>query len=241
MLCALVTNIQRFAIHDGGGIRTTVFFKGCPLACEWCHNPETQSFDNDGEATCYSLEALARVILRDQVFFCDSGGVTISGGEPLAQDIGFLLELLRLLKNKGMHIACDTCGDVPWQHFEAVLPYVDLFLYDIKLATGQLHSEYTGRDNIQIVDNLKKLVQEANVWLRIPVIGGVNDGDEMAKIIALAGGIGPGCRVSLLPYHSMGADKWTKLGKPRPEFYTPADKRIAEIKAQWKQAGFTIE
>jgi len=175
----LITNIQRYAIHDGGGIRTTVFFKGCPLACAWCHNPETQSFDDIAGVLRYSPEELAWIVLRDELFFGESGGVTISGGEPLAQDSEYLVAFLKILKKRDIHVACDTCGDVPWGQFEVVLPYVDLFLYDLKLATNELHERYTGSSNSRILANLKKLssmTKPSNIWLRVPIIGGVNVG-----------------------------------------------------------------
>ncbi|MCL2397263.1 MAG: radical SAM protein [Defluviitaleaceae bacterium] len=243
-MSVLITNIQRYAIHNGGGIRTTVFFKGCPLACSWCHNPETQSFKAEGEVFNYTPRQLAKLVMRDQIFFGEQGGVTLSGGEPLAQDMGYMTEFLRILKQSGAHIACDTCGDVPWDNFAAVLPYVDLFLYDIKAATEELHVEYTGRSNVRIIDNLGKLAQHtAQVWLRIPVIGGYNDGEEMTAIIDLAKKAAPGRKISLLPYHTMGKDKWDKIDKsPRHvDFYTPGTEAMAKIAMDWKRAGFEAE
>ena len=239
----LITNIQRYAIHDGGGIRTTVFFKGCPLACSWCHNPETISFKAEGEFSVYTPQELARRVLRDQIFFGSQGGVTLSGGEPLAQDMWYIVEFLKILKQNGINVACDTCGDVPWENFAAVLPYIDTFLYDVKIASEDLHIQHTGRSNGRIIDNLRKLSSLARVQLRIPVIGGVNDGDEMSKIIALAKSSAPGSRVSLLPYHNMGKDKWVKAGMSPAEFdfYTPSAKRMAEIAADWEQTGFKVE
>ncbi|MCL2571055.1 MAG: radical SAM protein [Defluviitaleaceae bacterium] len=231
-----IANIQRYAIHDGGGIRTTIFFQGCPLSCNWCHNPETMGAIFSDKGLTYSPQELAKRVLRDQVFFGDNGGVTISGGEPLAQDMGFIVKFLQLLKEKGIHIACDTCGDVPWENVEAVLPYVDIFLYDLKIATPELHKKHTGQDNTRIISNLKKL---SNVWLRIPVIGGVNDGEEMNNIIALAKSAAPTSKVSLLPYHNMAEGKWEKLGKKMSTFYTPAN--MEEIKNKWIKAGFNAE
>ncbi|MCL2362065.1 MAG: radical SAM protein [Defluviitaleaceae bacterium] len=235
----MITNIQRYSIYDGPGIRTTVFFKGCPLSCEWCHNPETQSYEG-GQS--YTPQELARIVLRDQMFFGETGGITISGGEPLAQDMEYMVEFLSFIKSKGIHITCDTCGDVPWENFEVVLPYVDLFLYDIKLATPELHKQYTGRDNQRIITNLNQLigancVRLAEVWLRIPVIGGVNDGDEMAKIMAIA----PKCKVCLLPYHSMATGKWEKLNKMPTQFCTPSKEKMTQILADWQKAGFDTQ
>ena len=238
-MSVLITNIQRYAIHDGGGIRTTVFFKGCPLACAWCHNPENISFLPEGEFFSYTPQELAQIVARDQVFFGEHGGVTISGGEPLAQNSEYMLEFLALLKKKDIHVACDTSGDVDWGVVEAVLPYVDLFLYDIKAASQSLHIKYTGQDNGRILSNLKKLAPLTQVWLRIPVIGGVNDGDEMQEIIAFAKAAAPGCKVSLLPYHRMGERKRNK--SINFTFATPSGERMLEITKAWKHAGFQVE
>ena len=255
-MSAFITNIQRYAIHDGGGIRTTVFFKGCPLACSWCHNPENMSFDDSGESlphksgrnTGFQMPPrdLARRLLREMIFFGDSGGVTLSGGEPLAQDMAYITELLGILKQKGVNVACDTCGDVPWENISAVLPFIDTFLYDIKIASRDLHIRHTGKSNERIIANLERLCLNedslAKIWLRVPVVGGVNDGAEMANIIALAKQKAPNRKVSLLPYHHLGEDKWAKLGKPPPssEFYIPPLERMVEIAADWGRAGFEV-
>jgi len=239
----LITNIQRYAIHDGDGIRTTVFFKGCPLSCSWCHNPETQSFKAEGKVFSYSPGELAGIIMRDRIFFEDAGGVTLSGGEPLAQDTTYILALLKILKQNDINTACDTCGDVPWENFASVLPYVDVFLFDIKAVSRELHIQHTGRDNLRIIDNLKKLVSLTAVWLRIPFIGGFNDGEEMQEIINLAKTIAPNCKVFLLPYHSLGEGKWAKINKhsKKTDFYTPSSEQINTAIKNWKSAGFEIE
>jgi len=234
---ALITNIQRYAIHDGNGIRTTVFFKGCPLACSWCHNPETQSFEAEGKFLEVSPQELARMVLRDQIFFGNDGGVTISGGEPLAQDMAYILEFLKILKRNGVNIACDTCGAVPWENFAAVLPYVDTFLYDIKAASRDLHISHTGQSNEDILANLRRLCAAAQVWLRIPVIGGFNDKDEMSAIIALAKEINPTGKVFLLPYHNMGEGK--RKNPSAHNFYTPSTEEIQQIVDKWNKAGFS--
>jgi pyruvate formate lyase activating enzyme len=237
-----VSNIQRYAIHDGDGIRTSIFFKGCPLACLWCHNPETQSRENAHGVSLSSSE-LAEKAMRDQVFYGKSGGVTLSGGEPLMQEMSCLLELLKILKTNGINIAIDTCGDVPWENFAAVLPYTDTFLYDIKAASRELHTKYTGAGNERILSNLARLAPLARVWLRVPVIGGVNDGDEMAAMSALAGNLAPGRKVSLLPYHAMGSYKWAKIGKTAElhNFSTPSSEKMKEIADVWEKSGFIVE
>lgn len=296
MLTPLVVNIQKFSIHDGPGIRTTVFFKGCPLACRWCHNPETQSFlpqllfyaerctgcgacidacprqcialgpagvQTDPDActgcgsctgvcaydarelagTAYTAEQLATKLERDRPFYDNSGGgVTLSGGEALAQDPAFLLRLLRRLKRGGIHTAVDTCGDVPWSHIESLLPYIDLFLYDCKAIDPALHKAFTGRDNTRILENLVRLSQSgAAINLRVPVVGGFNDSPtEMAAILAFAGKHLPGCAVNLLPFHPTGLDKWDRLGLPMPNgtFTAPSAVYLDNLYENFILSGF---
>lgn len=240
----LVSNIQRYAIHDGGGIRTTIFFQGCPLACSWCHNPETRSFEAKDRLREISPRELARLVMRDAIFFGDrGGGVTLSGGEPLAGNMACIIEFLKILKKNSINVACDTCGAVPWENFAAVLPYVDTFLYDIKAVSKELHIRHTGLSNEDILANLERLCTLARVWLRIPVIGGFNNEDEMPKIIALAKRATQGSKVSLLPYHEMGRQKWAGIGENPPvhNFYTPSSGQMQEIMANWKEAGFDTE
>ena len=219
---AIVTNIQRFSIHDGPGVRTTVFFKGCPLCCLWCHNPETISFEIEKGDVCYTAAELTNRVVRDQIFFGENGGVTISGGEPLAQDMAFMIDFLRKLKDQGISVVCDTSGEVPWDNFELVMPYVDIFMYDLKLATDTAHKKFTGRSNKRLIENLKKLAKIKKVLLSIPVVGGVNEGDEMKEILKLAKRAAPCAPVKLIPYHQLGLHKWEKLGKTPQKFYTPA-------------------
>ncbi|MDD5496974.1 MAG: glycyl-radical enzyme activating protein [Atribacterota bacterium] len=262
----IIFNINKFAIHDGPGIRSTVFLKGCPLRCQWCHNPEgwlTQPeiiFDEQKCIKCYqclsycpqqaitlkndypytdkqkcqlcgncvticlgkareiigykvSSKEVMTEIKKDLIFYEESdGGVTFSGGEPLLQ-IDFLSELLYLCQQEGISRAVDTCGYAPWSHLERIIPLVDLWLYDLKVMNEQRHLEYTGVSNQLILENLKRLSQKSNnIELRIPLIPGVNDDkeevEEMAKLINSLN-IG---KVSVLPFHRMGLDKYTRLG-----------------------------
>ena len=226
---AIVANIQRFSIHDGPGVRTTVFFKGCPLCCLWCHNPEMISFEMEKGDTRYTASELAKKVMRDQIFFGENGGVTLSGGEPLVQDMAFMIDFLRKLKERGINIACDTSGDVPWDNFELIMPYVDIFLYDIKLATEAAHIKFTGRSNKRIIENLKKLAKSKRVHLSIPVIGGVNEENEMKEMLKLAKKVAPHAPIKLNPYHQLGIQKWEKLGKTPQKFYTPTKEYINEL------------
>jgi len=265
-----ITNIQRYTLHDGGGIRTTVFFKGCPLHCAWCHNPETLSFTADVQTLKYTPQTLAQIVLRDQIFWGETGGVTLSGGEPLAQDLRFMVDFLRILKAHDVHIAIDTCGAAAWEHINQVLPYTDLFLYDFKLASDEAHKAFTGCGNALILNNLRALDTTINkktpqhskppalfdehpddpvlrkdlqLWLRIPVVGGVNDSDqEMHAMIDTIKNINIPADIYLLPYHNMGAHKWGNTHVPAvaANFYTPTPERMNIIKNMWQASGLSV-
>lgn len=255
--------IKRFAVHDGDGIRTTVFFKGCTLRCLWCHNPEGISFapqlavyDHkcvgcgecascsegavsvvDGKALTLrekcilcgecadkcifsareffgrevDVDNLIEELYLDRAFFESSGGgVTLSGGECLAQP-EFALELLKKLKKNGINTAVDTCGYVPREIFERIMPYVDTFLYDIKAIDSAVHERCTGRDNSLILSNFDYLcLQNCNVEVRIPFVVGLNDG-EIEKIGKFLRGK-PVKKVTVLKYHDLARSKFTALG-----------------------------
>lgn len=235
----IITNVQRMSLDDGPGIRTTVFVKGCPLRCLWCHNPECMdrewtvrfqehfhkafSYQDEAEELCGRLQ-------RDRVLYrATGGGVTISGGEPLLYPEA-VSRIGDILKREGISLAVDTCGFVPWENIEAVLPVTDLFLYDLKTAGEERHREMTGKSNGLIWENFYRLleaVEEAEgdkkLYIRIPVIGGANE-DELTKIAGRIPADPHIDRVEFLPYHRYGIAKYAKLGKPyRGEaFWTPA-------------------
>lgn len=219
-------SIEEFAVNDGPGIRTTVFLKGCPLRCAWCHNPE--GWDSEPqwimkkgrrELCGFEMDAgsLADRIRRDETLYRDSGGgVTFTGGEPLSQ-AAFLCEVMSLLPD--IHKAVETSGFAPADVFESVLEWVDWVLYDIKLTDALLHRRYTGVDNALILENLKTLCGSGKPFVaRVPLIPGINDTwenmESTARLLIGAKGL---VRVELLRYHKTAGAKYPMVGIP----YTP--------------------
>jgi len=181
---------------------------------------------------CTVEEVLAEV-LKDKAFYDNSGGgVTFSGGECMLQ-VDFLAEILQKCKGNGIHTAVDTAGHVPFASFEKVLPYTDLFLYDIKVMDPEKHKTYVGADNALILENLKKLLKAgANIWIRIPVIGGINDSvEEMQNVKEFLTLWGKPAKVELLPYHAMGEHKYTALGKPLCTFPVPDSETMNRLQS----------
>ena len=234
-----ISGIKRFAVHDGDGIRTTVFLKGCPLRCVWCHNPESIGYDVEnayfshlcrhcepcmGEACPFGarmrygeeigVDELCRRLLVDRPFYESSGGgVTLSGGECLSQP-AFSIALAKALYAEGISVDIDTCGCIPWATFEEILPYVDTFLYDVKAIDSAVHERCTGRENGRILDNLKKLsAAGARIEIRIPLVMGYNDGeiDAIGRFLSECSGI---VRVKVLAYHEFARSRYAALGMP---------------------------
>jgi pyruvate formate lyase activating enzyme len=274
-----ITNIQHYSIHDGPGIRTTVFFQGCPLGCWWCQNPETrlgrpqlffdvrkcqgcgacvaacpnhavQLASRDGlrpEATghrpdgfvsrtdrlrCEGIGACARVCpndartlmgrvttageafdeaAADAMFYEGDGGITLSGGEPLAQP-DFAVALLALCRAERIHAALDTCGQADWPTVERVLSLANLVLYDLKHMDPDAHAAGTGVSNGLILENARRIHHELRVPMRIrvPVVPGMNDDDENLEATArfVARELSPSVPVHLIPYHKFGLSKY---------------------------------
>ena len=290
----IIFDIKRFSIHDGPGIRSTVFLKGCPLSCQWCHNPESQSFtpeflfrvdrcllcgscievcpegairiDNEKIITdikkcvvqgqcvsvCYpgAREIIGREVspsevvdelVRDRVFYEESGGgVTFSGGEPLSQS-EFLEESLKLCHEAELKTALDTCGSAPWEELESQLPYLDLVLYDHKLLDDRLHKKFTGVSNKNILENFVRLGKSGiEVIVRRPVIPGVNDSSEeinrLGVFLQENNGVS---KIDLLPYHALSADKYTRLGREQSTAWkTPSPEDQERITTQLNEMGF---
>ncbi len=227
----IVFDIKHFAVHDGPGIRTTVFLKGCPLRCWWCHNPESQDIKSETAAKKVVLDGIAfdqtetigrlmeveevmAVLDKEAVFYDESGGgITFSGGEPLMQP-EFLEALLRACKQRGYHTAVDTSGFTATDHLRSILPYTDLFLYDLKLMDAEAHRKYTGHGNKQILENLDALFAAgAAVIIRIPVIPGINDDDETTGKMITHLNSGNVREIHLLPYHAFAKNKYRRFDK----------------------------
>lgn len=209
----------------------------CPFSltdCNFCGKCEIFC-PKDARKICgkeYSTDKVLKEILKDKSFFENSdGGVTFSGGECMLQ-IDFLTEILKLCKKEGIHTAVDTAGCVGFENFEKILPFTDLFLYDIKAFDPKIHKQYVGVDNLLILENLKKLfAKNANVWIRIPVIGGVNDNiEEMKNIRCFLDNCGKPQKIELLRYHAMGENKYIALGKPPVKFPSISDAKMDELK-----------
>lgn len=250
----LVFNVQKFSIHDGPGIRTTIFFKGCPLRCPWCHNPESQCFtaetmvDKNGKKEVmgkhYSLEELVDKAAQDIIFYERSGGgVTLSGGEVMAQDMDYIEALMKALDAEGIRVGIDTSGAVPYERFERILPYADFFLYDIKIFNNAKHKQYIGVDNSLILANAKHLSDAgAALYLRLIMIDGVNtdmEKDIKPLIQWLTTNHIQAKKVHLLPYHTLGKDKYTELGREATLFNVPSRRTLQLIQDECTRAGYT--
>ena len=209
----------------------------CPYAleqCDFCGKCALYC-PQDARKICgkeYTVEEVLSEILKDKAYYGESGGVTFSGGECMLQ-IDFLEEILKVCKENGIHTAVDTAGNVPWDYFEKILPYTDLFLYDVKCFSDDLHKDGTGVSNRLILENLQKLSNKnAEIVVRIPVIPEFNGNDyEMQKIADFLKDLRIK-KVELLPYHAMGEHKWSALGKTALPFSVPSNEDI-EVFKQW--------
>lgn len=219
-----------------------MFYKEKCLGCGRCANLTPKDTDficfNDAKEICgkeYTSDEILCKITRDKDFYDNSGGgVTFSGGECMLQ-IDFLCEILKKCKENGIHTAVDTAGNVPWKYFERILKYCDLFLYDIKLFDSEKHKKYTGADNKLILNNLKKLFKiGAKVWIRIPIIGGINDSaEEMSKIKSFLKPYQP-LKIELLPYHNLGIHKYDALDMEKSEFEVPSEAVMKNLNSIFK-------
>lgn len=252
-----IFRIKRYALRDGPGIRTTVFFKGCPLSCRWCHNPEgidprpvsmakNTSKGEVQEVVGEVVDAaeLVAAIEKDQLFYDESGGgVTFSGGEPLAQP-RFLEAVLAACNRRDIHATLDTSGFAPAAVLDRVLPRLQLVLFDLKMMNPHLHRKYTGVPNGPILENLKRLAGGSTPWrLRIPLIPGMTDTqtnlEQIARFVAGRQSIQG---IDLLPFHRIASGKYRRLGLTDPMAGTqpPSPDHVAAIKDRFESAGFDV-
>jgi pyruvate formate lyase activating enzyme len=293
-----VFDIKRYSIHDGPGIRTTVFLKGCSLRCLWCHNPESvdpgpelmhwpsrctrcyacitacpkgaiakdaaggvvidrKACDLCGkcaEACLYdamqmvgremSVEEVLSEVEKDKIFYDQSGGgITLSGGDPFVQS-AFAEALLDGCRSRGISAAVDTAGFSRNGVLDRVASKAGLILYDLKCMDDVRHKELTGVSNVPIIDNLKRLAAgPTEVWVRIPLVSGVNDDDKnIRRTIDLLSSLKTIKKVGILPYHSGGLDKARRIGQESHfrKFETPSEERIAAVEAAFREAGFEV-
>ena len=209
------------------------------VGCGRCVGIGLESADficlHDAKIICgkeYTVNEVMREILKDTAFYDNSGGgVTFSGGECMLQ-IDFLAELLKRCKENGIHTAVDTAGHVPFEFFERIIPYTDLFLYDVKCFDSDKHKQYTGVENQLILKNLKSLLAKSTpVWIRIPIIPTVNDTEEdLQRIKEYLSSCGIPEKVELLPYHAMGEHKYAAIGKETQIFSVPSEEKMKHLK-----------
>ncbi len=266
-MTALVTNVQPFSVHDGPGIRTTVFFKGCNLRCFWCHNPETirpvkelmfyksrcigcgaclalcdslpdgtpsarfynrQSRKDEIATACYAeaitaaaksydVHSLFERIMADKHYYdASGGGVTFSGGEPILQ-ADFLMTLLPMCREKGIHTAAETALNLPFDVIERLCGYIDLFIIDIKHMDSRKHRRATGADNTLILENIRRLTSQrggSGILIRVPVIPGFNDTVfDMSAVAEFLSSLGHTLPVELMPFHKLCTGKYEALGR----------------------------
>lgn len=249
---SIVTDIERASVHDGPGIRTVVFFKGCPLNCAWCHNPECIAKEPEmmfypekcigcGQCAkgCYSGakvmcgkdmtdEEIMGEILSDRAYYGNDGGVTFSGGEPMWQKDA-VSRLADMCKKEGVGTAIETSMII---FDEKVFKKMDLVMCDLKIWDSDKHKKYTGVGNEVIKENIKKLDRLGIPFIvRTPVIPGVNDGkEEIGKIRGFLSGFSNVVRYELLAYHPLGISKAHALGREQEKFTSPGKEKMEELK-----------
>jgi len=296
---AMIFDIQKFSVHDGPGIRTLIFLKGCPLRCLWCSNPESQSslpelvfypercrrlnrclevcpthaisvkenslvLNKDlctlcGKCVeaCYAgawkifgqwvdVGYVMKEIEKDILFYRNSaGGVTFGGGEPLLWP-DFVREVSQECKKKGIPVAVETCGHVPWRNFEKVIDVLDLIMYDIKHMDSAIHKKLCGVPNELILENIKSLSKrKVDIIIRVPIIPNINDSnynihDTAGFVASLNGSVK---RVEILPYHKFGEKKYGRLGREYEltDVEVPEQQYMEEIKTEMEVNGLTVK
>lgn len=228
-----INSFESFGSVDGPGIRFVIFMQGCNMRCKYCHNPETWD-KNTGES--YDAKDIYEKAIRYKNYWGEDGGITVSGGEPLLQ-IDFLIELFKLFKSDNIHTAIDTAGEPfddnneMWiKKFDELLKYTDLFLLDIKEINNNKHIDLTGKENINILNMAKYLSDKnKNMWIRHVLVPGLTDDkNNLKKLNEFIKNLKTVKKIEILPYHSIGAFKWEKLGidYQLKNVNTPSDKEV---------------
>lgn len=246
MQSVLIFKIQKYSIHDGPGIRTTLFFQGCPLRCPWCHNPESQKMP--GKIPAEEMDGLVPMLMaeieKDRIFYDDSGGgTTFSGGEPLSQP-ELLFRLLDQCRKREIHTCVDTSGYADAKFFSGLAEKADLILYDIKLMDARAHETLTGKPVFPVLDNLRRLSdRKARVCMRFPLIPGMTDTE--ANIDGVMSFLEKDTifrKIHILPFHKAGEGKYAALNRENPMkgINPPSPERVAEVKAEFESRGFQV-
>ncbi len=248
-----VFDIQKFSTHDGPGIRTIVFLKGCILRCRWCCNPESQSYEIEDMIQGGKTKTIGKdvtvadvfeIIKQDKAYYSRSGGgITLSGGETLCQ-AEFAEALLRTCKNYGINTAIETTLCVPFYMIEPLIPLIDTFLVDIKHMNSAKHEEFTTMKNELILQNAVKVAQRAkNFIVRVPVIPTFNDTEEeIIEIARFAKSLNGVKQMHLLPYHRLGYDKYIGLGREYKmgDVHPPEKEKMNALKKAAESVGITV-
>ena len=253
-MSGIIFDIKRFAIHDGPGIRTSIFFKACPLKCWWCHNPEScasgvqeLNFEFKGSHTLgwqTTAKALLFEVEKDRLFYDESGGgITFTGGEPLMQ-ADLLRETAILFKENDLHLTLDTTAFSSRKIFEESIDLMDLLLIDIKQMNDEKHREYTGVSNKPIFKNLELAVEMGKeIHIRFPMIPGFNDDEEnIENMIDYLLSLIKMKRIHILPYHRIAEEKYKNLGIENKMIGVkePREDMVAQIKEKFENHGFDV-
>lgn len=249
-----IFDIQRYSVHDGRGIRTIVFLKGCILRCRWCCNPESQEYavqemrTPDGKVKVMGKDVTVREVMETvdkdrRYYFRSGGGLTLSGGESLLQP-DFARDLLRAAKDKGYSTALESMAGVSYDKIEMVLPYLDQYLMDIKHMNPAKHKEFTGKENTLMLENAGKVARsgQTELIIRTPVIPGFNDEVHEIRDIASFAASLPGVNtMHILPYHRLGYDKYMGLNREYTMGNTepPSMQKMEELKKNVESFGIT--
>lgn len=249
-----IFDIQRYSIHDGPGIRTIVFLKGCALKCIWCCNPESQSFDienmqvkgkNKIIGKDVTVEEVMQEVMKDSPYYNRSGGgLTLSGGECLLQP-DFAIALLKAAKEKGIHTAIESTAIADYETIERFFPYLDLFLMDMKHLDTIKHKQFTNQPNEVILTNAMKIAMSGHrLIIRVPVVPTFNDTPKEIRAIAEYAKVLPGVEeLHLLPYHRLGSDKYVGLSRDYElkNLDPPTNERMQLLKEEAQKTGLRVQ